>query len=334
MIFGSSRFLVEICNNYGFVSSYRYIINQSKSNKNEFFSCIIGYSFSSPGGYRKRLWVVLNCSTFDFLWLGAWRYCCIGHIEQPKLEPRFMKLVRVFSTVLIAVFFVACNFTEEIHFNQDGTGKMNIGFDGGEMLQMLPSSDSTQLEEVIDSTIVFKDLIRENKDSIAQLSPKQQAELKKLEPFSLHMMMDAEKGIMNFDMFTDFKDVSEVNDAFNAFQSASSVGPTAGSKPMPKNSANEATEVSYSFKKDKFRREAVIKDKELFQQSIDSLETAEMFLSSSTYTFKYHFPKRVKSTNVEEATFSMDGKTMVYEVNFLDMLKDPESIMIEVELEK
>ena len=245
-----------------------------------------------------------------------------------------MKLFRILATVFITVFFVACNFTEEIHFKADGTGKMNIGFDGGEMLQMLPSSDSTQLEEVIDSTIVFKDLLREKKDSIAQLSPEQQAELKKLEPFSLHMMMDAEKGIMNFEMFTDFKDVSEVNDAFNAFQSASSIGPAAGSKPMPKNSANEATQVDYTFKKGKFERKATITDTELFQKSIDSLETAEMFLSSSTYTFKYHFPKRVKSTNVEEATFSMDGKTMIYEVNFLDMIKDPESILIEVELEK
>ncbi|CAM4158278.1 hypothetical protein [Zobellia nedashkovskayae] len=245
-----------------------------------------------------------------------------------------MKLFRILATVFITVLFVACNFTEEIHFKADGTGKMNIGFDGGEMLQMLPSSDSTQLEEVIDSTIVFKDLLREKKDSIAQLSPEQQAELKKLEPFSLHMMMDAEKGIMNFEMFTDFKDVSEVNDAFNAFQSASSIGPAAGSKPMPKNSANEATQVDYTFKKGKFERKATITDTELFQKSIDSLETAEMFLSSSTYTFKYHFPRRVKSTNVEEATFSMDGKTMIYEVNFLDMIKDPESILIEVELEK
>ncbi|MBU2946972.1 hypothetical protein [Zobellia uliginosa] len=245
-----------------------------------------------------------------------------------------MKLFRILATVFITVLFVACNFTEEIHFKADGTGKMNIGFDGGEMLQMLPSSDSTQLEEVIDSTIVFKDLLREKKDSIAQLSQEQQAELKKLEPFSLHMMMDAEKGIMNFEMFTDFKDVSEVNDAFNAFQSASSIGPAAGSKPMPKNSANEATQVDYTFKKGKFERKATITDTELFQKSIDSLETAEMFLSSSTYTFKYHFPKRVKSTNVEEATFSMDGKTMIYEVNFLDMIKDPESILIEVELEK
>ena len=176
-----------------------------------------------------------------------------------------MKFFRALVIVFITVLFVACNFTEEIHFNEDGTGKMNIGFDGSEMLQMLPSTDSTKLEEVIDSTLVFKDLLRDKKDSIAQLSPEQQAQLKKLEPFSLHMLVNAEEGIMNFDMFTDFKDVSEINDAFNAFQSASSIGPAAGGKPMPKNSANEATEVSYSFKKNKFKRSAAIVDQDLFR---------------------------------------------------------------------
>ncbi|WP_244893347.1 hypothetical protein [Maribacter hydrothermalis] len=135
-------------------------------------------------------------------------------------------------------------------------------------------------------------------------------------------------------MFTDFIEVSEVNDAFNAFQNASSVGPIAGGKSLPDNATDETTKVNYSFKKNKFKRETIILNQELFKQSIDSLSSAEMFLSSSTYTFKYHFPRRVKSTNIEEATFSMDGKTMIHEVNFLAMMKDPKSILIEVELEK
>lgn len=199
---------------------------------------------------------------------------------------------------------------------------------------MLPSTDSTQLDKAIDSTLVFKDLLRDKKDSISQLSAEEQAKLKRLEPFSLHMKVETESGIMNFDMYTDFKDVSEVNDAFNAFQNASSVGPISGGQSMPENAANEATEVNYSFKKNKFKRETVILNQKMFKKSIDSLASAEMFLSSSTYTFKYHFPKRVKSTNIKEATFSIDGKTMIHKVNFLDMMKDPESLLIEVELEK
>ncbi|WP_282050710.1 hypothetical protein [Maribacter aquivivus] len=245
-----------------------------------------------------------------------------------------MRLFKILTTVLVTVLFAACNFTEEIYFNEDGSGKMSIIFDGSEMMQMIPDSDSTQLDKAIDSTLVFKDLLREKKDSIAQLSPEEQAKLKKLEPFSLHMKVDPEGGVMNFDMYTDFKKVSDVNDAFNAFQNASAVGPIAGGKSMPGGATEETTTVNYSFDKNTFKRETVILDQELFEKSLDSLASAEMFLSSSTYTFKYHFPRRVKSTNIEEATFSMDGKTMLHEVNFLQMMKDPESMVIEVELEK
>lgn len=245
-----------------------------------------------------------------------------------------MRLFKILSVVIITVLFAACNFTEEIYFNEDGSGKMSILFDGNEMMQMIPETDSTELDKAIDSTLVFKDLLIEKKDSIAQLSPEEQAKLKRLEPFSLRMIVDPEGGVMNFNMFTDFKKVSEVNDAFNAFQNASAIGPVAGGKSMPAGATEETTTVNYSFDKNKFKRETVILNQELFEKSLDSLASAEMFLSSSTYTFKYHFPRRVKSTNIEEATFSMDGKTMVYEVNFLQMMKDPESMVIEVELEK
>lgn len=241
---------------------------------------------------------------------------------------------RMLGVIGILTLFIACNFTEEIHFNKDGSGKMNIGFDGSEMLQVIPESDSLSKDEVIDSTLVFRDFLREKKDSIAQLPLEEQEKLKKLEPFSMHMIVDTPKGIMNFELFSEFKNVSEVNDAFNTFQNASSMGPSAADQSMPKNEVDETTEVEYSFKGDKFVRKTAIKDMELFKKSLDSLQSAEMFLGGSTYTFKYHFPKRIKSTNVEEATFSMDGKTMIYEVNFLEMMKDPESIYIEVELEK
>ncbi|MFX0558552.1 hypothetical protein ACOCEA_17250 [Maribacter sp. CXY002] len=245
-----------------------------------------------------------------------------------------MKNTKVLLAIVIAILFVACNFTEEIYFKTDGSGKLNIGFDGSEMMQMIPETDSIVSEGVIDSTLVFKDFLREKKDSIAKLPLEEQANLEKLEPFSLHMQVDATNGIMNFEMFTNFMEVSEVNDAFNTFQNASTMGPAASGKPMAKNGGNEATQVDYTFTGNTFSRKTVIKDQKLFQKSIDSLQSAEMFLSGSTYTFRYHFPKKVKFTNVDEATFSMDGKTMIYEVNFLEMMKDPESIHIEVELEQ
>ena len=246
-----------------------------------------------------------------------------------------MKRIKFLTAIIIVGLVTACNFTEEIHFNEDGSGKLNIHFDGNEMMATLASMDSTGTpEKAIDSTLVFGDLLKEKKDSIAQLSPEEQAKLKKLEPFSVRMVVDEEKGKMNFDMFSDFKKVEEVNDAFNAFQEASSLGPAPGTNgPSSMKSNTPTTQVSYSYQDNTFTREISIVDQELFEKGLDSLQGAEMFLSGSKYTFKYHFPKRIKNVNVEGATFSMDGKTMIYEVGFMDMMKDPESIKIKVELE-
>lgn len=247
-----------------------------------------------------------------------------------------MKKLKVLFAMLVVGMVIACNFTEEIYLNEDGSGKLSINFDADELMAMMGSLDSLKQDEAIDSTIVFKDLLKEKKDSIAQLSQEEQAKLKKLEPFSMHMVMKPEEQIMKFELFSEFKDISGVKDAFNAFQSASSLSPTPGSNTAqvpPITSSNSATEVDYSFKGNNFSRKITIVNQELFQKSIDSMASAEMFLSSSTYTFKYHFPRRVKNVNVEGATFSMDGKTMIYEVSFLDMMKTPESINLEVELE-
>ena len=245
-----------------------------------------------------------------------------------------MKRIHFFTMAIAVVFVTACNFTEEITINEDGSGKLSINFDGSELMEMAGEEMMKDNEKAVDSLISFKDILEEKKDSIAQLSPEEQAKLKKLERFNMHMLMDPEAKQMKFDLFSEFKNVNEVNDAFNAFQSASTLGPNSNQGSQPKIGGEEpATEVNYNYSGNTFSRTAKIIDQQLFQQSIDSLQGAEMFLSGSTYTLKYHFPKRVKSASAEGATFSADGKTLIYEVKFLDLMKDPSVLDLEVELE-
>lgn len=244
-----------------------------------------------------------------------------------------MKKIQILSLAICVALTYACNFTEEIHLKEDGSGKLSINFDGSELMQMAGEEVAKTNEKAVDSIISFKKLLEEKKDSIAQLSPKEQAIAKSLEPFSLRMVMNPEKKVMSFDLFGDFNDISEMNNAFNTFQEASMMGSNKAQQPAPVPASDQSTEVNYTFTKDKFTRSARIVNKELFQQRIDSLQGAEMFLSGSTYTLKYHFPKRVKSTTAEEATFTADGKTMIYEVSFLELMKNPSLLDLEVELE-
>lgn len=244
-----------------------------------------------------------------------------------------MKKIQILIGAIILGLAISCNFTEEIHLKEDGSGKLSINFDGSELMQMAGEEMAKTNEKAVDSIISFKDFLREKKDSIAQLPIEEQAKLKRLEPFSLRMVMNPEKKVMEFDLFSDFKNVSEMNDAFSTFQEASLLGPGSGKQPAAVPASDQATEVNYAFAKNTFTRTAKIIDEALFQKSLDSLQGAEMFLSGSTYTLKYHFPKRVKSTTLEEATFSADGKTLIYEVSFLELMKNPSLLDLEVELE-
>ena len=242
-----------------------------------------------------------------------------------------MKQVRLFVAALSLVWAASCNFTEEIYINENGSGKMSINFDGSELMAM--AGDEMAQEEAVDSIMSFKDFLAEKKDSIAQLPLEEQEKLKKLEPFMLHIVMNPEEKKMKFDMYSDFKDITEMNDAFNTFQNAGTLDQSKSNGSLPAG-GNSATKVEYSFKKRKFSRTATIMDKAKHQMALDSMSNAEMFLSSSTYTLKYHFPRKVKSANLEGATYSADGKTLIYEINFLDMMKDPTKLNVEVELER
>lgn len=166
-----------------------------------------------------------------------------------------MGRTQIFIAAIIIALVYSCNFTEEIHLKEDGSGRLSISFDGSEMMDMAGDELAKTDEEAIDSIISFKDFLEEKKDSIAQLPKDEQEKLKKLEPFSMRMVMDPEKSVMIFDLFSEFKNVNEVNDAFSAFQDASSIGGKTNPQQGPmKPSEQQPTEVNYTFKKNKFTR--------------------------------------------------------------------------------
>jgi len=74
-------------------------------------------------------------------------------------------------------------------------------------------------------------------------------------------------------------------------------------------------------------------DKEQHSAQMDSLKQVESFMGRTQYKIKYTFPRRIKSASIEDATFSLDGKTLELSRGFLDYFKNPDVLDIEVELE-
>ena len=244
----------------------------------------------------------------------------------------FKKLLLLTILVLTTI---SCQFTETLVLNEDGSGRMAIQMDLSEMMAFSGEmgTDSTMVKS--DTIISFKDILEEKKDSIATLTKAEQKRLKAMENYNIHLVTDPETNTMIMDIFVDFKDIAEANDLMAGFNQADGVMP--GSKSNEdegdKEKEPDIIGVKYSFKKGVFKRDAFIKDKMVHRQQIDSMKQAEAFLGEAKYTLKYTFPKKIKSASVEDAMFSLDGKTIEVRRSFMEYLKNPDVLDLEVKLE-
>lgn len=240
------------------------------------------------------------------------------------------KLLFLFGVLLV---MSSCTFTENVYINTDGSGKYALDMDGSSFMAMMPK-DSLTKEKSIDSTFTFKQLFEEKKDSIAKLSPKEQAKLKKLENFTMKMKMDYTSKEFLFSMFTPFKSVSDLQDLMDGMGELQKMtkGKDAGMGPMGDAGlfGNNGTKVNYVYDGKKFSRKAIVNKEALSKINSDSLAQYQMIFESSKYILKYHFPKAVKTVSNKTATFSDDRKTVTMEFNFNDCIKEPEKLNFDV----
>ncbi len=237
---------------------------------------------------------------------------------------------------LLAFIFtlVSCQFTETMVINEDGSGRMSVEMDLSEMMAFggEMSKDSTQVKS--DTIISFKDIFKEKKDSIAQLTAKEQERLKAMENYNIHMVTDPEINQMIIDIFVDFENVSEANDLLKAFDESEGFIPGLSGEEEDSNSEESNVGVKFSFKKGSFKRDAYIIDEEKHKIQIDSIKAVESFMSGMIYKLKYTFPRKIKSASAGDATYSLDGKTIEMQRSFLDYMKNPDVLDLEIELEK
>lgn len=239
---------------------------------------------------------------------------------------------KLFLLCVLTISLVSCQFTETMVLNEDGSGRMSLSMDLGEMMAFggEMSQDSTAVKQ--DTIISFKDIFREKQDSISQLPVDEQKRLKAMEGYNIHLVADPEINVMVIEIFTDFKNISEANDLMKGFEQSGNLMPdgVSGNKDTGE---PELLGVTYSFNNGVFIRDAYIKDVERHKAQIDSMKQAESFMGSMRYKLKYTFPRRIKNSSVKDATFSLDGKTIEIERSFLDYFKNPDVLDLEVELE-
>lgn len=268
-----------------------------------------------------------------------------------------MKYLKFLSALLFVFSFTSCSITEKMIISDNGSGKFSYDIDGSKMLSMMGSAfkgDSNATTEkgkenrkgkVIDSTYTFKELLASKKDSISKLSPEEQAKIKKMENFSMHMLMDEDKGILNYSMFTDFKSIQELQDLMSPLQSMKSLAPGGNNKMMGSNSGiaeeNSSTKFFYdgkTFKKTVAKiepKKEEIKSDAVSEEDLGGKlkESMGMVFEQSSFKVVYQFPKAVKKISIANALYSEDRKTITIDYSLKDYMENPDKLSFEVEFQ-
>lgn len=248
----------------------------------------------------------------------------------------FQKTLLLISTCLL----LSCNFVETIDIQENGSGAFAVQLDASGLLamggdQLGEKMGMKQNEKTMDTIITFKSVFESKKDSIATLSPEEQAALKRMENTVMHMKMDPDKKEFFVTLNSPFTKITELQnlmEGFSLLQSIKKSKTSATSKsPFGGSFGDNNSKLSFSYNGKTFSRNVeMIKDKEVVA---DTTGMSKMLFASSTYTLKYHFPKPVKSTSNPDALFSGDRKTITVIYPFSEYMDNPKKLNLNVEFE-
>lgn len=277
-----------------------------------------------------------------------------------------MKYLKLLFAFVFILSLSSCSITERMIVNENGSGKFAYEIDGSKMISMLGNALKDDKKESkkkkkrnkevereskdIDSTFTFKEMFASKKDSIAQLPLEQQEKIKKMENFSVHMVVNEEKGIMNYTMFTEFNSIQELQDVMSPINSMKSLTP-AGSSAMGANSGIPEDDSSTKFfydgktfskivsKKEKkieeVSKEEPSKDYDSSEEEIakNMKESMNMFYDQSSFKVVYQFPKAVKKVSIANALYSEDRKTITIEYPLKEYMESPQKLNMEIDFE-
>ncbi len=260
---------------------------------------------------------------------------------------------KLFLLIIFACFIASCNVTESIAFNQDGSGEFLVTYEMGEAMKAMTkamggeeNSEKKEGGEIMDTTMVFADIMETYKDSVAALPEEKRLAMEAVKDMYMKMHINEDEGVMNFGMGMDFESIEELKDMnqkLKKIQSLNSQGDQVDAmkdnSPLGKFMGNENSNVAYSYTDKGFSRATSIKmNDDETEEAIDELfdETDEgnqqflEYFKGSFYNVKLTFPKAVKSIDIDGAEFSDDRKTVTYKTNWVEYLKNPKLLDVNV----
>lgn len=276
-----------------------------------------------------------------------------------------MKAIKCVLGFVLLFLVTSCSLTESLIINENGTVNYSFELDASALAVLAGEGESTDDagKKNVDSIISFKEILDTKKDSIAKLSIEEQANLKKLEKFKIHILVNEDKKEVKYTMFTELNSIAELNDLGSPLQSAI---PFSGAteKDLPqevqtavKRNNNTAQEFFYDGKK--FKKTIKVEKVNAVNASEENMnkgefltvpgtesksepneeevtekveESMKSLLDPLSLKTNYTFPKPVKKViSNYEVQYSEDRKTITIEIPFNDYMDDVEKSNLEIE---
>ena len=247
------------------------------------------------------------------------------------------------AVVFFSLFLIStgCSVYEDIYFLEDGKVKYNMTIDGADVMALAGSSSLKNNNNKFpkDSIINFAQIVRDTLDIIPQ---EIEQDLKNIEPLYMRVQNDDSLGILKISLYGDFDNMEAFTNAFTSMSKIEGqVKNRKGDNPMNKFSIdNLFNRNSFFWDGVTFKRTVTVEknqdnegdnaDKRL-EKNID--ESVSRLFSQGQMVVKYHFPQKVKNVSNKDATFSMDGKTVILNYPASLFLKPDNELSIDIETE-
>lgn len=261
---------------------------------------------------------------------------------------------KIIFSLVFACVLLSCNVTESIVFNENESGKYLVTYQMGDAMKAFteamggdkPDSEKKEKGEVMDTTMIFADIMETYKDSIAALPEDKQMAMEAVKDMFMTMNLDEDKGVMDVGIgmeFSSIKDLKNIQDKLKKVQSLNSQGnqidALKNGSPLGKFMGSEDNRVMYDMTENRFSRITTASVLENGDEVLDQMfsETDEndkefmKYFEEAYYNVKLTFPKAIKSVSVEGAEISKDRKTVTYKANWIDYLKNPKLLDAKVE---
>jgi len=215
--------------------------------------------------------------------------------------------------------------------------------DAGELISMIPENGISGSKNS-DTIISFYKMIETEKKDIIGKYPDMENDINNIKPLFMRMVENSEKGEFYISVYGDFKNSDALNSAFVSMNKMAQHAEQTSDK-IPGSKDNVLAWLSnfpqYNWDGKTMSRTAT----EIAEHPIDDADEEttpdrESFLNFESLfeqgkmKVKYHFPKKVQSTNDPNALFSQDGKTVILEYPGAILAKSPEKANIEIKLDK